>query len=156
MRTLGGAAAGAALVVALAGCDPPPEDPALAGSLLSAAAEARLVEVRPCRSSVEHPFNHVQVLVEPELRQRYDGGPFPFPVGALVVKREFSDRGCQVPVGTTLMRKEDAGYFPAFGDWRWQRLDAAGRVVEDGKLATCASCHSTPACRGRDFVCSES
>jgi hypothetical protein len=125
------------------------------GSLLPAAIQARLVEVRPCRSSVEHPFSHVRVLVEPESRERYDQGPFPFPVGALVVKEEFSDRDCQVPLGTTLMRKEPAGYYPAFGDWRWQRLDATGQVMEDGKLATCASCHATPACRARDLVCSE-
>jgi hypothetical protein len=128
---------------------PPPEP------LLTEADRARLVMVRPCRSSVEHPFTHVVVKVEPTLVERYDKGPFPFPAGALVVKDEFSDAGCRTPSGATLMRKEPAGYHPSFGDWRWQRLDPAGRVLEDGKVAGCASCHAGPACRARDFVCSE-
>ena len=41
------------------------------------------------------------------------------------------------------MRKQPSGYAPTYGDWRWQRLDAGGQVIEDGQVR-CASCHSLP------------
>ena len=54
------------------------------------------------------------------------------------------------------MRKEPSGYDADLcGDWRWQRLDAAGKVTEDGHLVRCASCHSLPDCKPRDLACAE-
>ena len=155
-HSIRGLLAATLLAAVVSACESGPETlPEAEGSLLTEALQARLVEVRPCRGSIEHPFSHVRVLVEAEQVERYDRGPFPFPTGALVVKQEYSDSDCRVPLGTTLMRKDAADYFPAFGDWRWQRLDGVGKVIEDGRLTSCASCHATTACRARDFVCSE-
>lgn len=146
------------LALAIGGCEPDPE-PETAPSLLPADYAQGFVQVRDCRPSTEHLPN-ILVKTAPSLVAVFDSGPFPFAVGSLIVKEEFSDRDCKALTGYTLMRKEAAGYDATYGDWHWQRLDAAGRVLADGKGAgatiKCASCHaSTPACRGRDFTCTE-
>jgi hypothetical protein len=146
-----------ALVPGLAACPGGPEpspDAALGPSLLPADYRQRFVEVRDCRSSVEH-LGFIVIKTEPGVVAAYNQGPYPLAAGTLIIKEEFSDRGCQVPTGWTLMQKQAAGYDDRWGDWLWQRLDATGRVLEDGKVARCGSCHALPACRARDFACAE-
>jgi hypothetical protein len=152
-----------ACAVALGACggsephDPQPPPP----SLLPADYPLRFVEVRDCRRSVEHGLVNILIRTDSVMAPIYESGPYPFPVGTLVVKEEYAgaNQGCTQRVGTTLMRKEAPGYDPAHNDWHWQRLDAAGTVVLDGRgsggLAACASCHAGKACRGRDFTCAE-
>jgi hypothetical protein len=153
-------AAAVGLLALACGSDPAPSpSPDLGPSLLPADYGQRFTQVRACRSSIEH-FPNILVKTDPALVARYNDGPFPFAVGDLIVKEEFSDHGCTALTGYTLMRKEAPGYDPRYGDWHWQRLDAAGTVVADGKgdgaLAVCASCHlKTPACQLRDFTCTE-
>jgi hypothetical protein len=49
------------------------------------------------------------------------------------------------------MAKENPGYDPGNHDWHWQRLDSNQRVLEDGKVANCSSCHAQPTCN--DYLC---
>jgi hypothetical protein len=151
-----------ALLGLLIGCggegEGPPAEPPV--SLLPADYPARFVEVRDCRRSVEHGLINILIMTESVAAQSYLNGPFPLPVGTLVVKQEYAlGEGCTERVGTTLMRKEPAGYDPAHGDWRWQKLDVAGKVLLDGRgtgaLAACGSCHAGTRCRARDFTCAE-
>ena len=137
-------------LLAAVGCDPAPPI-----SLLPADYPARFVEVRDCRSSVEHGLSHIVVKVDASLADRYNAGPYPFDPGALVVKEEFSDAACSTLIGIALMSKQSPGFDPRFGDWHWQGLDAARAVSEDGPLPRCATCHTAAACRRRDFVCAD-
>jgi hypothetical protein len=147
-------------VTAGAGCgDSTPAPAPLGPSLLPADYAQSFTLVRDCRPSIEH-LPYILVRTPAALVTRYNQGPFPFEAGSLIVKEEFSDRGCTSLTGYTLMRKEPAGYDPRYGDWHWQRLDAAGKVVTDGKgdqaLGNCATCHlATAACKLRDFTCTE-
>jgi hypothetical protein len=128
-------------------------------SLMPADYRQRFVEVRDCRNSIDHDLNHILIRTDRDTAPLYRTGPFPLPVGTLVVKEEYGDAICAELTGYTLMRKEAPGYDPRFGDWHWQRLDARGRVLADGKgegaTLRCASCHASAACRTRDFTCAE-
>ena len=88
------------------------------------------------------------IKVEPAAAELYERGPYPLPSGTLIIKEEFGDAGCTDLLGWTLMHKQPAGYDPRFGDWRWQRLDPRGKVLEDGRLPRCASCHAASALPG--------
>jgi len=112
-------------------------------------------EVRDCRRSVDHDLANIIVRTSQIASAAYRGGPYPFPVGSIVVKEEYADPDCRGLLGWTLMRKETAGYDPAFGDWRWQKLDRERRVVMDGKVERCRGCHAMPMCKLRDFTCTE-
>jgi hypothetical protein len=140
-------------VSACPGSEPEPPPP-LGPSLLPADYKQRFVEVRNCRSSVEH-LPYIVIKTEPAVVAGYNQGPYPLPIGTLVVKEEFSDRACQSLTGWTLMLKQGPGYDDRFGDWKWQRLDATGKVIEDGKVSRCGSCHARVECRARDFVCAD-
>jgi hypothetical protein len=116
--------------------------------------------VRDCRNSIDHDLNRILIKAAPSIAPIYLGGPFPFPMGTVIVKEEFSDPGCTTRVGYTLMRKEASGTAPQYGDWHWQKLDVSGRVLLDGAgvvapVARCASCHAAADCRARDFTCAE-
>jgi hypothetical protein len=143
------------LPVLLGSCQPEEAPEMTAAPLLPVAYPARFATVRDCRSSGDHALAHILIKVEAGLEERYERGPFPLPAGTVIVKEEFADRDCTDLSGWTLMHKEAAGYDPQFGDWRWQRLDAARKVLEDGKITRCASCHAAPSCRARDFACAE-
>ncbi len=110
--------------------------------------------MRDCRPSVDHGLVRITIKVDPALAARYQAGPYPFPAGSLIVKEEFADPACTDRLGWTLMEKQPDGYDDRHGDWRWQRLDAGGNLLEDGKLAGCASCHAS-GCRARDLACAE-
>jgi hypothetical protein len=114
------------------------------------------VPVRRCGDGVEHGFIKFVVRVRAELANQYDNGPYPFPEGTLIVKEEYDSRDsqCDNLMSYTAMRKEAAGYFPAGGDWQWFSLDGYGVVLKDGKLDTCAQCH-TKGCgsKNRDLTC---
>jgi hypothetical protein len=109
--------------------------------------------MRGCRGSVDHDLAYVLVRANQSAAAVYDHGPYPFPMGAVVMKEQYADPGCTQLVGFTAMRKEAPGFAPTLGDWRWQRLDVDRAVVEDGVLPRCASCHAAPTCR--DFACAD-
>jgi hypothetical protein len=109
--------------------------------------------VRDCRGSVDHDLAYVVVRASESAAAVYDHGPYPFALGAVVLKEQYADPGCTQLVGFTAMRKEEPGFAAALGDWRWQRLDADRAVIEDGAIARCASCHAASTCR--DFACAD-
>jgi hypothetical protein len=75
-----------------------------------------------------------------------------FPEGSLLVKEKFGGDGkSQLFTG---MWKREAGYFPELVDWEFFTVDgASSKVLERGKLVSCASCHEEMA-KG-DFVSRE-
>jgi hypothetical protein len=107
--------------------------------------------VRACRSVTGHDLGFQRVLADPANAALYSSGG-PLPAGAVVLGEQHGDPSCNSLNGFYLMAKEPSGYDPGSGDWHWQRLDFNQRVVEDGRLAKCATCHAKPPCA--DFLCS--
>jgi hypothetical protein len=78
------------------------------------------------------------------------GAP-PLPVGALVVKAMYDDRGA--PSVLTVMYKKAKGYDPKGGDWWYGRLGLDGSPTAPayvGKVDFCVACHA--GARATDFV----
>jgi hypothetical protein len=112
-------------------------------------------QVHDCGNSIDHGLMDVIVRVRAGDVDRYRSGPYPFPKGTLIVKEIYRVAGCTDLFRYAVMRKEDPGYYPEGGDWQWFSLDAAGSVLESGKVKSCASCHgSSSGCgSGHDFSC---
>ena len=68
-----------------------------------------------------------------------------FPEGSVIVKekRLSSVRGnTALPELLTVMRKREAGYDPARGNWEYLVFDGAGQTLQaSGKLENCQGCH---------------
>jgi hypothetical protein len=116
------------------------------------------VEARSCRSTLEHASevgagaeSAVVVKVRPDQKDLFEAGG-PFPVGTLIVKEQYRDLQCTALANYTVMRKQEAGYDPAGGDWSWYRLDDRSHVLVSGKIATCSSCHAICG-KSRDRTC---
>jgi hypothetical protein len=109
------------------------------------------VPVRSCRVVADHGLVYQRVLANALAAAPYTAGTDPLPVGSVVLAEEHDDPNCGHLTGFYLMAKENPGYDQAHGDWHWQRLDANQRVLDDGKLATCASCHARATCH--DELC---
>lgn len=105
--------------------------------------ESSYREVRDCRGSGDHDLHNIRILADPSAHPAYDGRAEPFPVGSVVIKEEydFGDTRCSGEIlQWTVMEKRPAGSSPDTLDWRWQQVDASGRVVEeDGPR--CIGCH---------------
>jgi Cytochrome P460 len=66
-----------------------------------------------------------------------------FPEGSVIVKEKLSERSSPAPELLTVMIKRGQGFNPASGDWEYMALDGTGtRVLAEGKLENCQSCHS--------------
>jgi hypothetical protein len=139
--------AGLATLVACAEVDSPNPVDVLPDNYRTA-----FVEVRGCRSSSDHDLNSIVVRVDPSIQEIYDGGPYPFPVGALLVEEEYRDVQCTDLVSYAVMRKENSKPDSPTGDWTFLRLDGRRRVIEQN-TPRCVSCHARPDCRARDRVC---
>lgn len=105
-----------------------------------------------CRASVDHNFAYMIVRTDPHSAPMFARGPYPLPVGSVIVAEHYEDAWCSQRAGWTVMKKESAGSDPAAGDWRWARLDGQRRTIETDESAGCARCHAI--CRDRDFLCS--
>jgi len=123
---------------------------------------ATFVEVRNCRLSVEHGGINIRVLTNPIAAQPYLENRNPLPDGSIVVKEEFnvsdgSDCSDDKLMRWRAMRKEP-GIDPQDGDWHWQWVDreqdGSRSVLFDDK-STCIGCHVRPACKSRDYMCTE-
>lgn len=145
------------------GCGPGGDPPA--ASLIPADYDSRFAEVRGCRMTFEHissygagapTISNIRVVLDPGAMANYRVAGRTLPVGSTVIKEEYADPTCSTIIGWTVMRKEPAGYDPARGDWRWQRVRASDRqVLEDGRVTRCIGCHDRPECTSRDWQCTE-
>jgi hypothetical protein len=107
--------------------------------------------VRSCRLNVKHDNQYQLVRANSIAADPITNGSYPLPVGSVVVAEEHgNDPSCNNLVGFKLKAKENSGYDSAAGDWHWQELDANQRILQDGKLTTCSSCHA----QCTDFFCS--
>jgi hypothetical protein len=107
--------------------------------------------VRTCRMVTDHDFAYEKVLANAVAADPYLLASYPLPAGGVVVGEQHGDPSCGSLTGYYLMAKEQPGYDTAGGDWHWQRLDLNQRVVEDGHLQKCSSCHAKPPCN--DYLC---
>jgi hypothetical protein len=140
----------ALLCVLLVGCfeDSSPQP----SNFLPLDYRTRFAIVRTCRMVVDHDLSYEKVLANEIGTGPYANASYPLPVGSVVVGEQHGDPSCSSLTGFYLMAKEQPGYDTAGGDWHWQRLDSNQRVVEDGHLDKCSSCHAKPPCI--DYLCS--
>jgi len=117
--------------------------------------QATFQVVRDCRLNEKHGANRYQkVYADPKFAvDPYTNETYPLPAGSVVVAEEHdNDPLCNSLIGYYLMAKEQPGYDTAVHDWHWQELDANQRILQDGRLTTCSSCHAKPPCI--DYLCS--
>ena len=114
------------------------------------------VEVRDCRFSIEHGGVYIRVLADELGASAYLENRDPLPVGAVIVKEEFSDPGCadDTLIAWRAMRKEAPGFDLEDGDWHWQKVLPGREVILETK-DTCIGCHRRPDCVRRDYMCTE-
>ena len=73
-----------------------------------------------------------------------------FPEGSLLLKEKFI-AAVDKTEGFTGMLKREAGYFPEGGDWEYFTVvGSAAKIIERGKMASCAECHGSYA--NGDFI----
>jgi len=108
--------------------------------------------VRACRAITSHDLAYQRVLANSVAADPYVSASYPLPAGGVVVAEQHGDSSCNSLTGFYLMAKEKPGYDNASGDWHWQRLDDNQRVLEDGRLQKCSSCHVQSPCT--DHLCS--
>jgi len=107
---------------------------------------------RTCRLNVGHGSKYMVVYTNAVAEAAYLAGTSPLPQGSTIVAVESDKADCTDLTGYSLMFKDKVGYNPAAGDWHWQQLDDLRDVLQDGRLQTCISCHTT--CRLNDYTCS--
>ena len=122
---------------------PPPQDPLFPEDYLTS-----FVEVRNLRPSNNHDGSafgvaSVRVHCSPEAADDYATQNYPLPLGAIVVKTEYTDLTGAVVAGYTVMMKGPPGTASASRDWIWQEVDQDRKVLQTGQLSTCITCHST-------------
>lgn len=66
-----------------------------------------------------------------------------FPEGSIIVKQKLAPfYEHNQPVLYTVMRKREAGYNPAVGDWEFSVVSGDGKQLQaSGKLENCQACH---------------
>jgi hypothetical protein len=108
--------------------------------------------VRTCRAVAAHGLGYQRVLANSVAAALYTAGSTPLPAGSVIVAEQHTEASCGSLTGFYLMTKEQPGYDRNAADWHWQRLDANQRVLEDGRLQKCSSCHAQAPCL--DYLCS--
>jgi hypothetical protein len=73
-----------------------------------------------------------------------------FPAGSVVVKEKVTDKEGKHPELLTAMVKRQKGFNPKSGDWEYVVAGADGRVIQQGRLDNCASCHAQA--KSTDYV----
>jgi hypothetical protein len=154
-------------VVVSAACSPAAEPPPSIEAVWPSDYAASYTEVRPCRRSIDHDLGYVTIHADAAAAEPYVKRDKPFPVGATVLKVEYEDEACTTLRGFTVMKREAPGYDPDYGDWHWQKADAARLVTVDGRSSSppanppthvdrCVKCHDAcgKAPDGFDGTCS--
>lgn len=115
----------------------------------AAAACASAVITPPTQTNPHHNASIHVYANEPAALPMFD--PWGrFPEGSLVLKEKLGRANGETELFTGMWKREK-GYFPETGDWEFFTVDAkGGKVLERGKLQSCAKCHQDYA-KG-DFV----
>ena len=134
--------------------DEPTGSPVAAGPFFPPDFLAGYIQVRDCRLSIAHDSHNVRVFASPGQADAYVDGVHPLASGAVFVKILYRDPDCADLAAYLAMRKGAPDTAPEAGDWEWQEVDAAGKVLQPGPLPACISCHKSCA-EGRDFTCAD-
>ena len=134
--------------------DEPTGSPAAAEPFFPPDFLAGYIQVRDCRLSIAHDSHNIQVFASPGQADAYADGVYPFASGAVFVKILYRDPDCADLAAYVAMRKGAPDTAPEAGDWEWQGVDAAGKVLQSGPLPACISCHKS-CTEGRDFTCAD-
>jgi hypothetical protein len=125
-------------ILALSGCPGPEESET--EPLFPEDYAAEWTMVHDCRRSIEHDLTFVRIWADPTSVDTYTSREGELPEGSTLLKEEFGDAECSDLIGWTVMMRE-AGFAPAAGDWRWQRVRDDRFVTSDGSLPECFLCH---------------
>jgi hypothetical protein len=135
------------LMLALAGCFE--DTSSIKSAFLPPDYQTQFLLARACQADTGNAHGQgYQIIRANNLGMQ---GP-PYAPGSVFVSELHGDPGCTSLQSIYAIAKEEPGYDPGNGDWHWQRLSSIQRVLDDGKLATCATCHA--ACAPSDRVCS--
>jgi len=63
------------------------------------------------------------------------------PAGTVIVKEKLAAGDSAQPDLLTVMRKREPGYDARHHDWEYSVVDKHGKVIEQGALPRCISCH---------------
>jgi hypothetical protein len=105
------------------------------------------------RKKSPHASTYITVYVNNAGREAmFSNSPQHFPEGSVIVKEKIgNDSEGRKPLLYTIMKKREAGYNPAVGDWEFLVVSKDGNHLEAfGKLENCQSCHVMK--RDSDFV----
>lgn len=137
--------------------DAPPQD--VAPIAFPEDVTMKWLEMRDCRHSHEHDLLYIRVFASKSAREPYAAlsPDVPYPVGAKLVKVEYDDDQCAVPVSYTAIEKLEKGTSPSGGDWLWQKLGVDHEVLETGAPSRCVTCHEVHCAppNGYDLTCAE-
>ena len=97
-----------------------------------------------------HDASSIHAFASPAAAQSYFDPWGKFSEGSLVLKEKLATTENKTQ-GFTGMLKREAGYFPEGGDWEYFTVDgSAAKIIERGKMASCAECHGSYA--QSDFI----
>ena len=97
-----------------------------------------------------HEASSVHVYASAAAAQSYFDPWGKFSEGSLLLKEKLATKEDKSQ-GFTGMLKREAGYFPEGGDWEYFTVDgSAAKIIERGKMASCAECHGSYA--SGDFI----
>lgn len=63
--------------------------------------------------------------------------------GTIIVKEKLDGQHPDHPELFTIMRKREKGYDSSRGNWEYAVADKSRKIVEQGKLDRCITCHET-------------
>jgi hypothetical protein len=132
-------------------------------SLVPADYAATFVQVRDCRTTIEHAFStpdggptvtNIRVLINPESAAAYLANAPTLPANTVVIKEESNAADCSNVISRSVNVKQE-GYDPTNDNWHWQRVLASNNaVLMDGRVPFCISCHQSEcAAMNRDLMC---
>jgi len=83
------------------------------------------------------------------LKAAREGKPMPY--GAILVKENYGKDQATLMAVTPMYKIK--GFDPEAGDWFWVKYDANGKVLKEGKVTGCISCHQ--ARKAADWIFTE-
>jgi hypothetical protein len=122
------------------GCPGPVDDSPFPLDFETEWTEART----PCTLSHDHELTYIRVFADDAALGPYTLNVEPYPVGARLLKVEYTDEACTDVLDYVMMERLAEGSAPADLDWRWLRFDRERRLVTERRFEpeTCINCHT--------------